>query len=54
MNNYRTYDSVLVNGVSWLYWEIYADEGLMVHSGELYLIMYLTKCRWLNVLGDRK
>jgi len=51
--HYRTYDSCLVNPVPPAV-KMYADEGLMVHAGELLLVAMKVGCEEVVVYGDSK
>lgn len=49
---YRTYDSILLNGCPEVD-TLYADEGLMIHAGELLLASYVAKVSTLIIYGDK-
>lgn len=49
--NYRTIDSYLPNSRK-EYNEVWIDEALMKHPGELFLVCLYTKCKTLHLLGD--
>lgn len=42
---YRTYDSILINGCNKSCEIMWADEGLMVHAGEILLTAFYTKSK---------
>lgn len=48
---YRTYDSIMLNGAPNCA-TMYADEGLMVHAGELLLVAWIAKVSTMHVHGD--
>lgn len=48
---YRTYDSVLLNQVG-NHSLLFADEGLMIHFGELLIVAFKVKAVNVEVLGD--
>lgn len=50
---YRTYDSVIMNGAPKCN-TFYADEGLMVHAGDILLAAYLCGATRVIVYGDMK
>lgn len=50
---YRTYGSILIDGAPTAE-VIWADEGLMVHAGDILLCAYITKCKTVKIYGDSK
>jgi len=51
---YRTYDSVLVNGLrNEKFNNVFMDEVLMEHSAKILLIIHMTECQNVFMYGDR-